>query len=362
MRQESFAGGSIKYPDRVVFVNNPNYIVLGRLIAVGDNCSITFRNPRIGKIITINASLIGRYKDASVYISKFLQLLLEGRSEKIYAEVNVDGYPYPFSIEMLCIDGSLSFGERFGQIGSFAYDQEEGYFVRRLRWFKNLPFEVSIFADNYNTGLSYRYDNNGYSEANTLNEGFNDIDPKLFAGNANRFAVLKITPDGDGLGDSTFDSTYDASFRKLLDSVSIIRLNVDLSTDGHYFRWIDPMGQLQYFLFIKGTEQTKVTDSDYYEEAVESNGMYFGVVKRTLEKTRTRELKCCAVNLTKYEQDYVKTIVSSINCELYLGKNGGSDVWMPVNVKAGSFSISEQENLQDFEIVAELPISQTQTR
>ena len=55
MRQESFAGGSIKYPDRVVFVNNPNYIVLGRLIAVGDNCSITFRNPRIGKIITINA-------------------------------------------------------------------------------------------------------------------------------------------------------------------------------------------------------------------------------------------------------------------------------------------------------------------
>lgn len=360
MRTQSFAGGTINYPDRVVFAYNPNYIRLNGLLGVGNSCTISFVNPRLGsKRITINVDLVGN--SAEVYISKFLQLQLFGaRAQRL--NVAVSAGSLSTNIELLCIDGSLSFGERFGQIGSFAYDPEERYFVRRVRWFKNMPFKVSIFADNSNTGLSYRYDGNGYSGANTLNEGYNDIDPKTLAGDANRFAVLKVTPDGDGLGNSTFDSTYDASFRRLLDSVSIIRLNVDLSTDGHYFRWIDPMGQLQYFLFIKGTEQTKVTDSDYYEEPVESNGMYFGVVKRTLEKTRTRELKCCAVNLTQDEQDYVKTIVSSIKCEMYLGKNGGYDVWMPVNVKAGSFSVSEQENLQDFEIVAELPISQTQTR
>lgn len=360
MRIVDFADGSMEIPERVVFTYNPNYIIFRGLYNI-NNVSISFVNPRFGtETIDINVALIGN--SGEVYISKFLQLLMKGsRSVKLYATVTADTFTE--TIEMLCIDGSLGIGERFGQIGSFAYNEEEKHFVRRVRWFKNFPFEVSIFADNYSTGLSYRYDNNGYSEAGNLNEGFNDYDPKSKVGSATRFAVLKITPDGgSGTKLATFDGSFDYTFKDLLESVTLIRLLVDNSTEGHYFRWVDPMGQLQYFLFTKGEEQTKVTESESFDEDVESNGMYFGVVKRVLEKTRTRELKCCAVNLTTDEQEYVKTIVSSIDCQMYIGKRNGTDLWMPVNVKAGTFSTSEFENLQDFEVSVELPISQTQTR
>lgn len=361
MRTISFAGGSINIPDRVVFAYNPNYFIFSGLNNGIDNVSISFANPNLSSDpIDINVALINR--SGEVYISKFLQLLLKGdRSVKLYATVKAGSFTE--QIEMLCIDGSLGIGKRFGEIGSFAYNADEKYFVRRVRWFKNFPFWVSIFADNNSTGLSYRYDGNGYSEVVNLSEGFNDYDPKTVVGSATRFAVLKITPDGgSGTHLATFDNSFDYTFKDLLESVTLIRLLVDNSTEGHYFRWVDPMGQLQYFLFTKGEEQTKVTESESFDEDVESNGMYFGVVKRVLEKTRTRELKCCAVNLTTDEQEYVKTIVSSINCQMYIGKRNGSDLWMPVNVKAGTFSTSEIENLQDFEVSVELPISQTQTR
>lgn len=359
MRNESFLSGDIWFPDRVVFVYNPNYIKLTRITEF-DNVSIKFINPRLGKDIEINVALVNN--SASVYISKFLQILLfDDRAFTLGAEIKAGDYSQ--TIEFLCVNGSLNIGERFGQIGSFAYNADEKYFVRRVRWFKNFPFEVSIFADNSSTELSYRYDVNGYTKAGNLREGFNDYDPKTAVGSATRFAVLKITPDGGtGTGLTTFDNSFDYTFNDLLESVSMIRLLVDNSTEGHYFRWVDPMGQLQYFLFTKGVEQTKVTESESFDEDVESNGMYFGVVKRVLEKTRTRELKCCAVNLTTDEQEYVKTIVSSIDCQMYIGKSNGSDLWMPVNVKAGTFSTSENENLQDFEVSVELPISQTQTR
>lgn len=350
----------MEVPERVVFVYNPNYIKFRNLRGI-DNVSISFLNPRLSsKTIDISVALIEN--SGEVYISKFLQLLFMGaRSAKLYAVVTANAFTE--TIEMLCIDGSLGIGERFGQIGSFAYNADEKYFVRRIRWFKNFPFEVSIFADNNSTGLSYRYDGNGYSGAGNLNEGFNDYDPTIKVESAQRFAVLKITPNsGTGQKNATFDSSYDYTFKDLLETVTLIRLIVDNSTEGHYFRWVDPMGQLQYFLFTKGEEQTKVTESESFDEDVESDGMYFGVVKRVLEKTRTRELKCCAVNLTTDEQEYVKTIVSSINCQMYLGKRNGNDLWMPVNVKAGTFSTSEIENLQDFEVSVELPISQTQTR
>lgn len=355
MRNESFLTGDILYPDNVVFVYNPNYIKLSNIYDF-DNVSIRFVNPRLGKDIEINVALVNH--SASVYISKFLQILLSGdRAFTLYAVIKAGDYSQ--TIDMLCVNGSLNIGERFGQIGSFVYDPDEKNFIRRVRWFKNFPFKVSIFGDGSSIGYSIRYDKNGYSTQRTLSKYYNDFDPKTIAPKAERLLVFKITPDGgDGIGTSAFDSTYDYTFQTLLESVSFVRLYVDNSTEGHYFRWIDPLGQMQYFLFTKGVEQIKVTDSEQTEDEVESNGIYFGRIMRTMEKSRTRELKCCAANLTKDEQDYVKTIISSVNCEMWLG----GEIWMPVNVKAGSFSISEKEDLQDFEIVAELPISQTQTR
>lgn len=359
MRYESFLTGDISFPDSVVFVYNPNYIKLSRIYDF-DNVSIKFVNPRLGKDIEINVALVNN--SASVYISKFLQILLFGdRAFTLYVVIKAGDYSQ--TIDLLCVNGSLNIGERFYQIGSFVYDESEKNFVRRLRWFKQFPFEVSIFSERVSAHFKYRSDNKTYYGDKELNVGYVDVDPNEVVPDAERMAVFKVIPDeSDGTGQSTFDVSFDYTFRDLLESVTMIRLLVDNSTEGHYFRWIDPMGQLQYFLFTKGEEQIKVAESESFDEDVEIDGVYFGLVRRVLEKTRSRELKCCAVNLTTDEQEYVKTIVSSINCQMYIGKRNGNDLWMPVNVKAGTFSTSETENLQDFEISVELPISQTQTR
>lgn len=354
MRIEDLQFGSVHYPDEVVFVYNPNYI---ELVGFRDlrEATLTFVNPRLGEQMQITATLING--NAKVYISKFLQLLLhDDRSFRLYTQI--DAGDETITINYLCVDGSLNIGERFGQIGSFVYDPEEMHFTRRVRWFKNFPFSVSVFAKEQ-VDLSYRYDRNTYSGSMDLfGIGYTDIDPNTIVGDAQSQAVFKIEPKGGARTSSTFDNSYDYTFKNLLESVQFVRLQVDNSTCGHYFRWIDPLGQLQYFLFTKGVEEIKVTDSESYEDEVQSNGIYFGRIMRTMEKSRTREIKCCAANLTKDEQEYVKTIVSSINCEMYVG----GDIWIPANIKAGTFSINEKAHLQDFEITAELPISQTQTR
>lgn len=354
MRTEDLDIGGFVYPDDVVFVYNPNYINFVRIFHY-DNVSISFVNPRISsKSIDINVALING--NASVYISKFLQILLgEERATTLYAVIKSGNEEV--TISFLCINGSLNIGERFGKIGSFVYDPDEKHFTRRVRWFKNFPFSVSVFAQE-EMSLSYRYDRNTYSGQISIGTRYTDIDPNTIIGDAQTQGVFKIEPKGGARTSSTFDNSYDYTFKNLLESVQFVRLQVDNSTCGHYFRWIDPLGQLQYFLFTKGVEEIKVTDSESYEDEIESNGIYFGRIMRTLEKSRTREIKCCAANLTADEQDYVKTIVSSINCEMYLG----GDIWIPANIKAGTFSINEKAHLQDFEITAELPISQTQTR
>lgn len=363
MRSSVFAGGNITYPDRIVFAYNPNYIILDNMLN-DETAKILFVNQGTQKEFEINVSMVKGH--AEVYISKFLRLLFgvrdqERRYVSLLVIVTVRGIQQV--IDLSCIYGSLNIGERFGQIGSFAYDEKEGFFTRRVRWFKNYPFKVSIFSNSVSSVYHYRSDDRTYYGTKDLSIGYIDVDPNSVVPDARRFAVFKVVPDGsDGMAQSTFDSSFDYTFNNLASSVSLIRLIVDESKCGHYFRWVDPMGQLQYFLFAKGEEQMKVTESESFEEDVESEGMYFGVVKRVLEKTRTRELKCCAVNLTTDEQEYVKTIVSSIDCQMYIGKRNGNDLWMPVNVKAGTFSTSEIENLQDFEVSVELPISQTQTR
>lgn len=351
MREDSFSGGKISYPDNIAFAYNPNHIVLS-----GVNASFVTVSFSGTKNISVEASLLNG--SADIFISKFLQLVMgDNRSLGVSVNINSNGSNYSFTL--LCINGSINIGVRFGNIGSYTYDGSIGAYTRRVRWFKRFPFRVSLFAESNDTVLTYRYDSYGYSDEKGLSEGFNDIDPSELVGSATNTAVLKVTPF---VNQSTFDDTFDYTFHGLVQSITYVRLVVDESVEGHYFRWVDHAGQMQYFLFSRGTENTKVTESETTEDEIEIDGMYFGRINRPVEKTTTRDLRCCAVNLTDDEQDYVKTIVSSVKCDMYIGQRNGKEFWMPVNVKAGSFSVSEKENLQDYEISVELPTSQTQTR
>lgn len=350
MREDSFLGGKISYPDNIIFAYNPNHIILSGLDA--SFVTVSFSGT---KNISVEASLLNG--SADIFVSKFLQFVMgENRSLGVTISVSTDGSRYSFTL--LCINGAINIGDRFGRIGAYRYDGSLGAYTRRVRWFKKFPFRVSLFAESSDTVLTYRYDGYGYSEESKLSEGFNDIDPDKIVGNAINTAVLKVTPF---VNQSTFDDTFDYTFQALIQSITYVRMVVDESVDGHYFRWVDQNGQLQYFLFSKGTEKTKITESEKVEDEIEIDGLYFGRINMPVEKTTSRELNCCAVNLTDDEQDYVKTIASSVKCDMYIGKRNGKEIWMPVNVKAGSFTVSEIENLQDYEIAVELPTSQTQT-
>lgn len=349
MRTSTSSSIIVRYPDEVTFAYNPNYIEI-----TGANsasyATITVSNGT--KSMTITPSLVsGKLKS---YISRLLQIMCENKSESISVSVYVGGAN--FYLYFTCINGSIDIGQRLDQIGSFVYDPEEMCFVRRVRWFKNFPFTASVFCQG-TKNMRVRYDDNGYSgSVLSLNNGFNEITPKNILSGAKYKGVLKIS-NGNGIKASTFDDTYDYSFKNLLQSTQIIRLNVDESKEGHYFKWTDNMCQTQYFLFKYGIETNKVDDEGAVENDFISNGIYFSGIDKVVSKKRSRELSCVAVNLTMDEREYVQSIAYSTDCQMYIGEG----LWIPVNIKKGSIAFREKDALTDIEIVVEIPTSHTRT-
>lgn len=366
MRNQAQSGISLTIPDEVVFAYNPNYIEIEGAVDYG-TATIVLRHPAVsGTEKVITPSLFeGR---AKIYISNLLQQISHAYYAKgsfpSYSRINqvigtVTVGSTVFSISFTCIAGSLEIGQRWGQIGSYVYDKTEAQFIRRIRWFKNFPATVTIFYPETNT-VQTRYDRNGYSGTTKTELAGSLVDYNLATlfPNATQMAVFKCTPRSAAAETSSFDKTYDYTFYTLGETVSMVRLYVDNSKEGHYLRWVDNLGQIQYWLFTKGFEIYKTKDAGSEEIDAEYKGMAYGRIMRVFDKTKTKEIKCAAVGLTRDEQDYVKTIISSVDCEMYLE----SGIWVPVNIKEGTFEINEKDDLMDFEITIETPTQQTQIR
>lgn len=359
---------TLSYPTfgDVVFAYNPNYAELS-----GAASALTFvvelTNKATGKSFSVTSTVYNG--GAKVYISKILQVLCAGeRCSTITGKYTVNmpagqmGYQYGGNV-FLCIAGCIDIGQRFGQIGLYDYDESEKAFVRRVRWFKNFPFKVSLFVpdllnpDNYE--VVSRYDGNVYGAGETMTAaGFYDIEPSSKIPDAVNLGVIKLHDTSATTSGTTFDETFDYTFKSLMESDVVVRLKVDNSTAGHYFRWLDNFAQWQYFLFTPGTDEVTIEDGDEIVEDFAQSGFHFADFPRVQSKNRTRAIKCSAQNLTRDEVDYVRTIVSSAYVEMYVH----GDLWMPCNVKSGTYSVSEKDNLVDFEITAVIPAAQTQTR
>ena len=81
-----------------------------------------------------------------------------------------------------------------------------------------------------------------------------------------------------------------------------------------------------------------------------------------MEVSNVESRKCCAVNLPKDILEYVKTIINAPIIDLYYGKsNGGTELWLPVNVSDGSYSTDPDTMLSDYEITIQFPEKPTQT-
>lgn len=359
---------TLTYPDYWAFCFSPQYVAVTGATAYSVVQFVLYNGYGTYRI---NCALYNG--EARAYVSRYLQLLaydpmagtrINDCVLQVKAGASVNSLTEIFSTSdtdtIQIVWGALEPVKRISSVGAYAYNADEVAFVRRVRWFKNFPFKVSVFGTSSQT-YQTRYDGNGYGSAVGFGaNGYKDFVPANIFSAATRFAVIKVLAGTDPA--STFDDTFDYTFQNLAAADVITRLIVDNSTEGYYLRWIDTWGQLQYFLFAKGTRTLKITEGATIESDILYSGVYYGGGRLAVEKTREKSVKVAAMNLTPEECDYVETIASACVCHLYLGKQtDNTEIWIPVRVSGGTFTTSERKDLQDFEIEVQIPTAKAQT-
>lgn len=479
MRTQSFTllsqYGAITYPDEICFAFNPNYVEI-EWAATSQTPTFVLTISKVSGNTSLGSHSINvtMYNGkARIYVSRLFELMFEDPQRSRCSEVLVKvthNTTTLVSFSTLVVWGNLAMGERFGNLGVFNRDTEHRYYERKLIWFKQFPFTVSLFRYNTNVQFYGRYDggvyskdpiyqdtkycffdqmaklapslptlssivasapytivyyrqqkrfvamkgttfhsqwtgqpteyygpssdyvdssndnkpradvtyllvtNNGYERYRFLNDelvfcgmfndlGFEDIPARQIFPKAQREATIKYKVSEDTVAWSVFDRTFDYTFFQSDEKLCLIRLIVNNDTAGHYLRWVDRQGNLQYFLFAKGTSSYKnKINSDAVVNPQPLNGMYFANHKRPRNVEGSVSHKCCAVNLPSDIFDYVVTIITSPIIDLYLGKDeSGDDIWQPVNIDSSTVSFVHKKELNDLEFSFSLPTLNAQS-
>lgn len=187
--------------------------------------------------------------------------------------------------------------------------------------------------------------------------GFEDIPPASVFPNAQKSATIKYKISEEDRMMSVFDRTFDYTFFQTGENVALVNLQISNETAGHYLRWVDRHGNLQYFLFKKGDQQYKnKLSSNKVSQDDDINGLYFANVMRTRNIECSITHKCCAVNLPSDIFDYVVTIITSPIVDLYCGKDGaGNEIWLPVNIQQNTVKYSPKKILNNLEFSFAIP-------
>lgn len=472
MRRTVVDSGQLRfiYPDEVCFAFNPNYLEI-------ESRGISTLNIQVGVVFgstvtrTRQISVSVYDTKASVYLSRLFELLFEEpehtRSLKVRVSV-LNGTVSRFSFDTLVIWGGIAPGQRFNAFGVFKDEGNKRQFERNLFWYKNFPFQVSVFKYNADVMFQSRVDGGMYgaefsgvrpsysideidefttptvvddcyngSTGGTLvffpstrqilikhpgnNQwynawagGLNRTPSSVMVGDNNRPKTDSdyILTDEDGMrwryrfdgatlvncgivqdmgfitlypsdlfpatqhkatikykiGDeiamfSTFDRTFDYTFFQSGQTVAIVNLTVSNETAGHYLRWIDNQGNLQFYLFKKGkrTSKTKLGSNNVIINTP-LRGMYFANIQRTTNVELTVTHKCGAPLLPADVFDWVSTIISSPIIDMYLGKDiDGNEIWVPVTIQAATVDYDNKQELHDLEITFQAPAHTAQS-
>lgn len=197
---------------------------------------------------------------------------------------------------------------------------------------------------------------------NAGTDGIFDVNPAITFPDAQRTAQYNICLEKVTSG--IFNMNFDFAFPDTMKIVNeTVNLTVNNDRSGLYLRWIDRYGLIQFYLFAEGTSTIKAkASSDTVRIERTLSGLSIGNLERNMEVTNVETRKCCAVNLPKDILEYVKTIVNAPVIDLYYGKtNGGTELWLPVNVSDGSYSTDPKTMLSDYEITIQFPEKPTQT-
>lgn len=331
MRTDVFELGGviarITYPDERVMAFNTNRIdfeVSGaKYVDVACN----------GQRITIQ---VYRGK-ARADISRLLQLGFDDprnvRVRNVRVEYFFNGsFYYSKSFDVQVIWGAVSVGERLNTIGSYKFDGNT--FVRHVRWFYNMPQKLCVY---------------------------NGTDFELFTPTRTHYTygIHDTTAVNDLVWDDTFDDTFKHQFRWEENGAAEIYLTKDRHKCGLFLRWIDNIGLMQYFSFADKAE----VDGVEIESTVNVGFSAFGIHHNGEQdnKRRTRSVTCAAINVTRNEMDYVRTIVTSPIVDMYCGSDADGEIWMPVKVEAREYAIDTRKEMQDFEINVIIPTSDVQS-
>lgn len=215
-------------------------------------------------------------------------------------------------------------------------------------------------------GLSWIYQFNGYNLVKSgllQNTGFIMFHPESLFPDAKRVAVIRYNSAAVKKNLSVFDDTFDYTFAQCDETVSLIKLLISNDTEGHYLRWIDNQGNIQFFLFKDGKVSTKSTlGGDSIEIQEPLRDLYFANMGRTQNISHTVTCKCCAVHLPESIYNWVKTILTSPIIDKYMGRdNEDNEIWVPVNIVAGSADYNPNQNLNDLEISFTFPSYNSQS-
>lgn len=375
--------GTVTFPDVFMFAFNPCYVEFDITTANGSTVTATTFSVTVAsssKSVSIDVAILNGH--AKAYISRLLQYLFTDVLEERSIDVTItatatttssvttsDGKEELATVAGEALWSALQIGEQFGKYGVYVANKYNNGIdhIRDVVWFPNFPFKVSLFRSQSDEGLTVDIDGTRTLQNKTLTEvGIFEVVPSELCDDVESVkqkVVLSIGLLGTD-SQSTFTTVFDYTFTGTLDVLrEKVNLQIDKSTAGYYFRWIDQFGFLQYYLFVKGerTSKNKLSSNELgYEQ--QYNGMYFGNIIRYQQVTNQDTVKCSAVNLSERVLAYVETIIKSPYVDLYLGKDKrGTEIWLPVNVVAGSYKVSANRILRDYEISFTLPETATQS-
>ncbi|CAG9926642.1 hypothetical protein [Bacteroides ovatus] len=334
---------TIKYPDNICFVFNPQIVQLSGGLLAGGMSLETY----IYEIVDNDTSF--KYTDnrvsvsdnISLDLSTYLQSLFDAKSSlpqskkvKVTVTHNIGGL---FEFTLLCIWGAMNVGEVFNP-------------SRTVTMFRNFPSCISIYS---NGEINVRYDGEKYTSVKVEDSGLLHKDFSEEFKDAKEFGMIKIlnTPEAP----SIFQYTFDRTFKPIPDDAVFIKVLFNDCDKGIYLRWLDRHGFFQYWLFQEGdltgqaSNEGELLNIDYSDIKYAYNGM-----SRYQGKTYQTTRKACATFVDRKIFKMLSTIHSSPIVDMYIGEN-----WVPVNIVAGSFT-DNGADLQDFEIQITMPKTITQ--
>lgn len=347
---------TVEFPDTVAFVFNPLFC------NISTDTSITSLTLKLSHGDDSRSVTVYLYQGtAKIYFSRILQLFFDDYihiRSMLFSVALLYNDEQVFVSSLWGIWGGLNLGERYGAYGEFNYEGKAWHEKTRV-WFKNFPFTVSLFL----VDIKDIYGSADGGSESVLTE-LTEATFTATAGQYSREGIFEVIPSVDfpsavskayyRIGElssvDVFDETYDETFR--YSALSSLKTNLIVcgETNGHYLRWIDNVGEIQYFLFAKGktTIKTTLQDGEVSYDSVSYGDINYANIVRTMGVNATRTVKCCAVNLKDEIFAYVSTILTSPYVDLYLGKNpSGEEIWIPVNMIAQSVDYTSNDNLHD---------------